>query len=409
MNSICILVQNVYEVDVRVRRKAEALASAGYSVDVLALAGPDRKKTYTLNNVVVHAVSLAKKRGSIFRYVFEYVAFFLWAFVRVLLLSRRRRYSVVDVNTLPDFLIFAAVPARWMGAKLVLDMHEITPEFYMSKYNVGANSWLIRFLTYIEKISFDFADSVVAISEPIRDLLVGRGLDPSKAIVVMNSADEARFVSQAPGPPGDKDSNGFTMIYHGTLTRIYGLELAIEAFGIAHKEMPGAEFWILGSGSEKNALANQAERLGLSSKVKLLGQVAPAEIPSWLGKSHVGVLPIHRDEFLEFAFPNKLPEFIIMGKPVLMSRLMTIRHYFSEEAICYFEPDNPEDLAKQMLRLYNDRDLCARLAVRAREEYVPIRWEVMRQRYLDLIASITGFNCSAAEPLRPVESTTVRL
>ena len=289
MNSICILVQNVYDVDVRVRRKAEALASAGYSVDVLALAGPDRKKTYTLNNVVVHAVSLAKKRGSIFRYVFEYVAFFLWAFVRVLLLSRRRRYSVVDVNTLPDFLIFAAVPARWMGAKLVLDMHEITPEFYMSKYNVGANSWLIRFLTYIEKISFDFADSVVAISEPIRDLLVGRGLDPSKAIVVMNSADEARFVSQAPGPPGDKDSNGFTMIYHGTLTRIYGLELAIEAFGIAHKEMPGAEFWILGSGSEKNALANQAERLGLSSKVKLLGQVAPAEIPSWLGKSHVGI------------------------------------------------------------------------------------------------------------------------
>ena len=35
--------------------------------------------------------------------------------VRVPLLMRRRRYVAIDVNTLPDFTIFAPC-ARWMGA-----------------------------------------------------------------------------------------------------------------------------------------------------------------------------------------------------------------------------------------------------------------------------------------------------
>jgi len=104
---------------------------------------------------------------------------------------------------------------------------------------------------------------------------------------------------------------------------------------------------------------------------------------------------------LDFAFPNKLPEFVIMGKPVLMSRLKTIRRYFSEQSLAYFEPNNPEDLARQMVRLYRDRELCARLAGRAKQDYQPIRWDVMRQRYLKLIEEATG----AAHPLTKTSHT----
>src|SRR5262249_2014885 len=151
MKSICMLVQNPYDGDVRVRRKAEALVAAGYSVDVLALRGSAARRNYVLNGVNVHSVGLGKKRGSGARKVFEYLAFFVWALVRLSLLMPRRRYAVVDVNTLPDFLIFAAAPARWMGAKLVLDMHEITPEFYVSKYGIPERSWVVRVLTLLER------------------------------------------------------------------------------------------------------------------------------------------------------------------------------------------------------------------------------------------------------------------
>ncbi len=122
-------------------------------------------------------------------------------------------------------------------------------------------------------------------------------------------------------------------------------------------------------------------------------------------KCDAGILPIRRDVFLDFAFPNKLPEFVITGKPVLMSRLKTIRRYFSEEALVYFEPNNAEDLARQMVRLYTDRALGTRLAARAMEEYAPIRWDVMKQRYLGLIEDLAGSIIPMTERLRVTEVT----
>jgi glycosyltransferase involved in cell wall biosynthesis len=387
VKSICLLAQSAYDSDPRVRRKAEALVAAGYVVDVLALSPPDGRKTYTLNGVNVHTIALGKKRGSLVRYCFEYAAFFAWAFVRVPIQMRRRHYAVIDVNTLPDFLVFAPVLAAWMGAKIVLDMHEITPEFYMSKYGITRDSWVVRLLTYLERISFNFADQVVTINEPIQDLLIERGLPRSKSTVVMNAADESRFDPRTEEPL-TIPANKFVMMYHGTLTPIYGLDIAIEAFAMAHQEMPNAEIWILGSGTEAGALAGLAEQRGLTSKVKMIGQVPPADIPGWLNNADVGILPIRQDVFLDFAFPNKLPEFVIAGKAVIISRLKGIRHYFSEEALAFFEPNDPADLAKQMVRVYRDRQLRARLVVNARQEYGPIRWDLMKQRYLSLVDAL---------------------
>jgi len=399
MRTVCVVTQSVYETDPRVRRKAEALAAAGYSVDVLALRGAGATRSFVLNGVNVQTLGLGKMRGSLARYAYEYAAFFLWVLVRVPVLMRRRRYVAIDVNTLPDFLIFAPVCARWMGARLILDMHEITPEFYMSKYGMTPTSRIVRALVFLEKISFDFADYVVTINEPIQELLESRGLAPSKSIVVMNAVDESRFTTAARETPGVPGAPGtFAMMYHGTLTPIYGLDIAIEALALAAPQIPQAELWILGSGTERQALADLAERRGIASRVKLIGHVNPSEIPAWLNRCDVGILPIRRDVFLDFAFPNKLPEFIVSGKAVLVSRLKAIRHYFSDDALAFCEPNDPSDLAAQMIRVYRDRELCNRLAARAREEYAPIRWDLMKQRYLDLVNGVAGIGESAGQP-----------
>ena len=264
----------------------------------------------------------------------------------------------------------------------------------MSKYGIAQQSWVVRLMEYLEKISFDFADHVITINEPIEDLLEKRGLARTKSTVITNSVDEARFSSfsrssaavDAAAVPAT-----FVMMYHGTITGIYGLDIAIEAFALAQKEMPGAQFWILGNeGRDSDWLESLVQQRGLASKVRLFGVVPPSEIPAWLNKCDVGILPMRRDALLEFATPNKLSEFIIMGKAVAISRLKTIRHYFSEDALAYFEPNNPADLAKQMVRLYQDSELRDRLAAQAKEEYAPIRWDVMKQRYLRLIENMVG-------------------
>jgi len=402
MNAVCFLLQNVYDGDARVRRKAEALAAAGYCVDVLALTPSPGKKEYALNGVNVYTVSLGKKRGSLARYMFEYAVFFFWAFARLLPVMRQRRYAVIDVNTLPDFLIFAALPGRLAGAKLILDMHEITPEFYMSKYEIGEGSWWVRTMKFLERISFSFADRVITINEPIQDLLIGRGLPKDKSTVIANAADETRFASYSKSCAADeaKSTAGFVMIYHGTLTKLYGLDIAIEAFAIAQEEMPGAELWILGGGPEAGSLKSLAQQRGLDSKVRLIGIVSPSEVPAWLEKSDAGILPIRRDVFLEYASPNKLGEYIIMGKAVVISRLRATQRYFSENALAYFEPNNAADLAKQMIRIYRDRELRIRMAAQARREYAPISWDIMKQRYLTLMDHLVKHTAGADDESR---------
>ena len=94
---------------------------------------------------------------------------------------------------------------------------------------------------------------------------------------------------------------------------------------------------------------------------------------------------------------SKLSEYIVMGKAVIVARLKTIRHYFSEEALAYFEPQNAADLARVMFRLYSDPDRRRRLADTAIREYAPISWNVMKQRYLTLMADITGHRQVATE------------
>jgi glycosyltransferase involved in cell wall biosynthesis len=392
MKAVCVVTQSIYDIDPRVKRKAEALIAAGYSVDVLALRAPQGKMSYSLNGVNVRTLELGKERGSIFRYAFEYAAFFLWAFIRLTLQMKRKRYAIVDVNTLPDFLIFAASFAKWMGAKLVLDMHEITPEFYMSKYGIAESSWRVRLMQYLEKVSFEFADHVITINDPTQNLLAGRGLPHSKSTVITNAADDARFTKSAfpAAAQGVSDQTKFVMMYHGTLTRIYGLDIAIEAFALAHRDMQGAELWILGDGPETGVLSDLIRVHGLASKVRLVGPVPPTAIPGWLSQCDIGILPIRRDVFLDFAFPNKLPEFIIMGKTAIVSRLKAIRYYFSDDALAYFEPNDAVNLSQQMVRMYRNPDLRTQLAARARTEYAPIRWDLMKQRYLALIDRLTG-------------------
>lgn len=252
---------------------------------------------------------------------------------------------------------------------------------------------MVRLLKVVERASFNFADHVLVINEPIKKLLEGRGLPSSKTTVIMNSVDESLFESGLSAPAASRSNGHLIMMYHGTLTNIYGLDIAIEGMARAQQQLPNAEFWILGGGPEKATLEKLAARLGIAAKVKFIGNVLPQEVPQWLSRCDIGVLPTRRDVFLDYSFSNKLSEYIIMGKAVICSSLNAIRHYFSDEALTYFEPQDPTDLARQMVKLARNSELRERRARQAEQEYEPINWDVMKGRYLAATAELSGEPC----------------
>ena len=49
----------------------------------------------------------------------------------------RRPFDLVHVHNMPDFLVLAAAGPRRRGARVLLDIHDLTPEFYAAKFRGG--------------------------------------------------------------------------------------------------------------------------------------------------------------------------------------------------------------------------------------------------------------------------------
>src|SRR5207302_11071815 len=117
--SICI-VRHDYYPDGHVSRDAEALVEAGYEVNVVALRRPTEPARETLDGVNVFRLPVEHRRGSFWRYAWEYALFFVLATFLVTVLHVRKRFQVVEVDNMPDVLVFSAIVPRLSGARVIL-------------------------------------------------------------------------------------------------------------------------------------------------------------------------------------------------------------------------------------------------------------------------------------------------
>jgi glycosyltransferase involved in cell wall biosynthesis len=166
---------------------------------------------------------------------------------------------VVHVHTLPDFLIWAAAPARRRGARVVLDLHEILPGVHRLQVPRRPGRLARRLARLLERSTRRAADVTITVNSPNEDLLAAHGIGrPERRVLGHNPADFGE-----PNPPRTHARRGrLELVYHGTLTPLYGLDIAVR--GVALAAMRGApiHLTILGDGPEREPLARLASDLG---------------------------------------------------------------------------------------------------------------------------------------------------
>ncbi|MBE0591655.1 MAG: glycosyltransferase family 4 protein, partial [Gemmatimonadales bacterium] len=345
-----------------------------------------------VDGVRVVRLPMGRRRGSRARYLVEYSAFLLLAFVTVWRLARRCRYAIAHVHTLPDFLVFAAAPARWYGAKLLLDLHEITPEFYQQKYGVPDSHRVVRLLQRVEQASIRYADAAITVNEPLRERFVARGTPPTKVSVVMNAADEQIF------PPGSsayvnggEPPDRFALVYHGSLLPIYGLELAVRAIAAVRTRWP-YRLVLYGSGEGEAQIVATARSLGFEDRLEMRGPVAHERIAGILKAAGGGIVPTLPGPMLDLSLSNKLLEMAWTGLPVIAAGLPSYRRYFDDDSMLFFQPGDRESLADALRRFASLTDSeRGALGRRAAEAAARISWSEEVKKYLRLV------NATAAE------------
>ena len=181
-NSMLMIVHSHYPLDTRVRREAEALVEAGIATDVVCLRAKGETARQDVCGVSVHRLPVDRHRGaSLAVYLAEYAAFFGLASATALGLHVRRRYAVVQAHNLPDWLVFAAIGPRLLGARTILDIHDLQPELAQSKLGLDAGHWLVQLQRVIERASTAFADHVITVREPFAGVCVRAACRPASS------------------------------------------------------------------------------------------------------------------------------------------------------------------------------------------------------------------------------------
>jgi glycosyltransferase involved in cell wall biosynthesis len=376
-----------YEFDNRVRRYAEELARRGDHVDVVALNHGDRlPEREEISGVTVYRI---QNRNYNERHKWT----FAWRLLRFLVVSsiflarrhREVRYDLIHVHNIPDFLVFSAWYPKWTGTKLVLDIHDIVPELFSSKFKSAAGSLYVGFLKAIEKASAKFVDHVIVSNHLWQKTLVARSVAPQKCSVFLNNVDLSIFHPH----PRTRDDGKVIILFPGSFQWHQGLDIAIKAFARVIEKVPNAEFHLYGGGGDQAGLEQLAQRLGVGESVKFLGGVRMDLMPDVIANADLGVVPKRADSFGNEAYSTKIMEFMSQGVPVVVSRTKIDSYYFDEETVRFFPSGDFEAMADAMVEVIENQSLRDNLVRRGYEYVRQNCWDTRKREYLALVDSLT--------------------
>jgi glycosyltransferase involved in cell wall biosynthesis len=380
---VCMLAYTFYETDGRVMRYAEALAQAGASVDAIVLRRESQPEEDVLNGVkVIRIQRRVKNETGKFSYLTRIIKFFFRSMLEITKRHSKEPYDIIHVHSVPDFEVFAALIPKLKGAKIILDIHDIVPEFYAAKFKVSQDSLVFSALKFVEKLSANFADHVIIANDLWLEKITARSISNDKCSSYINYPDLSIF---NPSIRAKRTNDKFIMIYPGTLNWHQGLDIAVNAFNHIKDKAENIELHIYGEGSAKEELRKQIAELHLEGKVFLNSPLPLREIAVVMANADLGIVPKRNDSFGGDAFSTKIFEFMALGVPVVVADTRIDKYYFNEALLRFFNAGDFNDLARVMLEAYHGRNMNKKLVTEALAFVKQHSWGTKKADYLGLV------------------------
>lgn len=379
---VCMVAYSFYDSDSRIIRYAESLAARGDHVDVLTLRGSGRTRREVVNGVTVNRIQPRRRdeKGPI-SYLLRILRFWVKSSTLLAWKHLQSPYDLIHVHSVPDFEVFAAWFPKLTGAKVILDIHDLVPEFYASKFGVKHEAPAFKLLLWMERASARFATHVIAANDIWFETLTHRSVPRSKCSAFVNYLDLRLFYRR----PRTRTDDRIIIVYPGGLQSHQGVDTAIRAFALVKQRLPRAEFHIYGDGPERAKLKTLVDELGLEQSVSLHGTHPLREIPDIMANADVGIVPKRADSFGNEAYSTKILEYMSQGVPVVASRTKVDSHYFDDSVLRFFESGNPEALATAIVDVHLDRPLREKLVAGASAYVARNTWDARKGAYFKLV------------------------
>lgn len=348
--------------DVRLSREAESLLEGGHKISVVAwIRSPERQKDYEIINgvEVVRIKSSIDKSASFLKKIFQ----FMKGTSEIIKTVRK-----ID----PDVIHCYNLEMMWPGMKLkrilkkplVFDMGENWPEMmWVTSTRQSLSLRLqVRAAKILEKWACRKADRIIVVVNESKDRLIEKGIGADKIAVVMNTEIPENFSEKNIDKTLENElkkrfASSFVVSYIGWFGPHRGLDTCIRAMPYVIKEIPHAKLLLVGNGNNFDELNKLTNELGLNNYVIFTGKVPHALLPTYVKISDACLIPHLSNPHTNSTIPNKLFQYMLMGKPQIVTDLRPLKRIVEETQCGLIVPAGDHHaMANAIIKLAKDRE-----------------------------------------------------
>jgi glycosyltransferase involved in cell wall biosynthesis len=276
-------------------------------------------------------------------------------------LALHHDYDVVHFRNIWDGFQIAQNKRKY-GYKTLFEVNGL-PSIELKYHYPGLDSDLLSKIKEQEIATLHLSDAIICPSRVTRDYIASLGLNRKLVTVIPNGVSPSDF-SASPLP--SRDGRVPVLLYIGTLADWQGLEVVVRSLpGILEQRPVRLQIVGRGRSRQRKMLAKQIRKLGIEDHVIVQPAVPHHEIPALIASADICVAPLGLNDrnVTQGACPIKLLEYMAAGRPMLTSNMPIVRELVREDVdALLFSPNDPDDLARQILILLNDLALSRRLA-----------------------------------------------
>ncbi len=261
----------------------------------------------------------------------KYIPYSISIFRLKRLLKAGDRVYMYDLNDVPQFLF------NKKGIKL---FYEKTEHPLVSNY--GSLLRRVTLKSHLEDCRK--FDGIFVISNALRDYYISQGINSKKIQVINIIVDSKRFIGLK------QESRGRYIVYCGNANNNKdGVDWLIKSFSVIHDSFPDVKLMIIGPKPDESKNENNlvlTRQLGIESSVIFEGIVAPHLIPQYLSNAVVAALDRPMSIQAEYGFPTKLGEYLLSGKPVVVTKVGDIPQFLEDKVSAIIaEPNSVSSFA----------------------------------------------------------------
>jgi|WetSurMetagenome_2_1015567.scaffolds.fasta_scaffold00247_22 glycosyltransferase involved in cell wall biosynthesis len=381
---ILMLLESEFPPDIRVENEIAALTDEGHEIHLACITRKGRPVYEKKERLNIH-----RKPESSFIYKssvgclkFPFYFNFWRKFVNRLF--EDEKFDAIHIHDLPLGIIGSEIKQK-KGVPFILDLHENWPALLRHAPHTRTLAGRLlssdrQWIEYEKRIVRE-ADLIITIIEEARDRISSLGIDSGKICVVSNTISTDGL--SIPSKKGD--NNEFVLFYGGGINKHRGLQIVLNALKLLAKHNMAVKLQVVGAGSYLADLKLLAKNLGVESMVSFMGHKPYLEMLEILAGADAAIIPHLRTENNDASSPNKLYQYMFLGKSIISSDCLSLKRIISEtDSGFIYRNDSPEDLAELLVKLYNARDILREKGANGKNAVIAgLNWNSDKSRLVD--------------------------